>query len=476
MSNCLTVACAFAHLVFAPGSTEQQFPDQLVPTWVAPAGDDLLIASSYNSIYRLSGTTLERLAVPPDLKFVPAGMTERDGKLYVANYLGKDVLVFDYPSMHLRQRITDGLVGPEGVYVDENGAIDVADFDGGKIARFSADGTALWSRPLKSAHGVTQVGGKVFATSLYDRSVVAFDAATGAPLGTAGSRGSGVGQYLWPVGMAADGDGVLVIDSMLGRVTRLSGSLDIEAVLPSGNGPGEDLFAYPYGIVQHQGGYIVADTFKHRLVFVDDAWRVTRRVSFGPPPRGRDLPILRPFDNPRGESTFEPAPPLGHLLGVDAPGQMVEGYNSLDLVRDGRVAIEFAVNSGAVNMPFFYWTWARQAGDFVIIGSAAQGSVMVIDTKTFRIGYAATATDVWTLRGERDLRFPDGTFESPDRIVQSARWIDLTDELTRKIATSPAAVAYLKDRDLAAYLKALAKLEYISVPELVAIRHMDQDR
>jgi hypothetical protein len=57
---------------------------------------------------------------------------------------------------------------------------------------------------------------------------------------------------------------------------------------------------------------------------------------------------------------------------------MVEDYNSLDLVRDGEVVHEFGLSSAAAGLSYFYWTWARLMGDFVVIGSPAQAWALTL--------------------------------------------------------------------------------------------------
>lgn len=474
--NCLAVVCAFAHLVFAPGSTAEHFPEKLLPTWVTPVGNDLLIASGYNSLYQLRDSTLTRLAIPPEVeRFVPSSMAVHDDKLYVANYLGKDVLIFNYPAMTLRQRLTEGLTGPEGIFVDGDGMVDVADFDGGAILRFDAAGKLLWSQKVHGAHGVTQIGRVVYGTALHDRKVLALDAATGKEIRSTGSNGPGVGQYIWPVGITADENSLLVIDALLGRITRLSSKLDMIGVLPSGNGPGEDLFGFPYGVAVHTGGYVVADTLKPRLLFMDRDWRVTRQITFGDTvSSGRDLPILSAADNPtHHQTTLEPTVALPALLGLSTEGQAVEGYNSLDVVRDGKIVQELGLSANLPQSPSLYWTWARQAGDNIVIGSPAQTTAIVIDIKRYRIGYVTIPLGVWAVRRAKYLRFPDATLVDAAALAEDTKWHALTSAAIDKVVTSPAGRAYLESHDLDAYLAAMSQKIYVSVPEVVAIKHID---
>ena len=90
---------------------------------------------------------------------------ETSQKLYVANYLGKDILVFEFRkdnSIFLVKRYTDTeLVGPENVDVLNGEYFAVADFDSSKLIFFNKNGK-IFSRDIKFAPGVSFTQDKKF--------------------------------------------------------------------------------------------------------------------------------------------------------------------------------------------------------------------------------------------------------------------------------------------------------------------------
>lgn len=94
-----------------------------------------------------------------------------DGMLYVPCFDGNEVVVIDPASGAVVERITDGMVRPRAVHVDDDGSRWVSAWGLGALVRFDADGERLSDLPTRAptgfaigAEGVwvgTDQGGKI---------------------------------------------------------------------------------------------------------------------------------------------------------------------------------------------------------------------------------------------------------------------------------------------------------------------------
>jgi DNA-binding beta-propeller fold protein YncE len=430
-----------------------------------------IVAANYQALYLIRPDgRVKRLPNPSRQRLVPAGVFFRRGLLYVANYRAGDVLVFRYPSMRLALKISDGVTGPEGVFATR-GAIDIADFDGSDIARFTATGQLEWTKPLPEPHGITELNGHIFATSLGNHSIVEV-ATDGSPIAAQGALGTAIGDHLWPVGLRTVGGRLLLADAHQGRISRLTAAMETTTAV-GGNGPGLDAFNYPFDAIgDGKGGYIVADTLKQRLVYFDSRWRMTRQVVFNHDvPSGRLLPLRKSFAAPWFYTFTAPTIPLPTILGLQISGESFDGYNSIDVRVGANDTHELELTSTARHAPpFFYSTWAVAHRGFVMIGSPEQGGVLVIDLSTWQFGYTPSRHDMWEIHGH--VRRANGKRYTIADALKCVRWTTPTDAKTL-LAASPQGAEYLQNGDLGAYLKAVSTSYYINVPDVLAAHFLN---
>ena len=163
---------------------------------------------------------------------------------------------------------------PIGLAVVPDGRFFVTDSTSGLVREFGADGAPL--RAFGSAEEIGRPTGIAF-DALAERLLVldttgcrllAYDL-EGEFLGAFGRRGSGLGEYNYPTGIALDGEGnVYVVDSLNFRVQVLSNDLvPLRAFGVVGSGPGT--FAKPKGVAVDSEGhvYVVDSMFDNVQIF-----------------------------------------------------------------------------------------------------------------------------------------------------------------------------------------------------------------
>lgn len=232
---------------------------------------------------------LHRAIAPPEglARWNPTGLCagSRSDELFVANYNGHDVLRVKLAgdgTMSLVRRFThDSMRSPENVAYHE-GVLYVADYDGGAILAFDADsGKRLWRTEVSRAHGVCVAGGLIYATSLLTRDVLKLDM-RGRILARAGVSGWRPGEFLWPTQVVALKDGTLAVaDAHQGRITILRDDLAPVRCL-GGLGAGTNALNFPYCVLVRPEGNYIFDTFKERVLRMDDQWRVVEEISLVP--------------------------------------------------------------------------------------------------------------------------------------------------------------------------------------------------
>jgi DNA-binding beta-propeller fold protein YncE len=258
---------------------------QLTPT--------LVYVCNYSNLYLLDTSTGEGRVIPMPAgvdRWVPTGLAfdRNTNTLFVANYLGKDVLVLDVDAgwnVHLQQTIVrPDLVGPENVALSSDGSyLAVADYDGSKVHVFDRQGQLVWNAPVGECHGVaiTPDDRYVIASGLNDRAIYKFDLQTGTLLASVGRQGWSRDQYLWPVSITIDPQGQIVVaDSQTGRLSFLDANLHCIYSI-GGNGPTDALFNMPYCVYwdqYDQGKLWVCDTFRGRLIQVDPFANEIQRI------------------------------------------------------------------------------------------------------------------------------------------------------------------------------------------------------
>src|SRR5437879_4211882 len=169
-----------------------------LPVSVVQVSGSTYLLCDYLNVYRVartatgySVTTLARPAVPV---WTPAGLDFKGGMLYVANYRGRDVLQLQLEGDQLnliRQVASPQLHEPENLWAEADGSVVVADHNGNGLLRFRPDGSLQWRVQIGQAHGVTESGGFIYASSLQARTISKVDR-SGKVVGVSGSPGAWV--------------------------------------------------------------------------------------------------------------------------------------------------------------------------------------------------------------------------------------------------------------------------------------------
>jgi uncharacterized protein (TIGR03663 family) len=152
----------------------------------------------------------------------PRGLAaDASGNLYVADTKNHRIQVFDPTGRPLRAFGSKGpgdgqLNEPCGVAVDPQGDVWVADTWNARVAHFSADGAwrGAFADPEKPFFGPRSVAasrGMIYVADTGNKRIVRFDK-DGRKLSDWGSNGTGPGQFVEPVGLAADAAGNIYVN------------------------------------------------------------------------------------------------------------------------------------------------------------------------------------------------------------------------------------------------------------------------
>lgn len=213
----------------------------------------------------------------------PFGVAVHRGRVYVSDSVQRSVIVFDIPGKRYFEIGTDKpgeLMKPLGIAVSDDGTLYVADITARRIMVYDADGHFLRAfgenqqlqRPSDVAVNHEGTVAYVVDTGGVDsdqHTVYRFDAQTGELLGEIGKRGTGEGEFNFPLQATVGRDGTLyVVDSgnfrvesfdAEGRYLRSFGSV--------GRFPGQ--FARPKGIAADAAGnvYVIDTAFGNFQIF-----------------------------------------------------------------------------------------------------------------------------------------------------------------------------------------------------------------
>jgi hypothetical protein len=397
-----------SHLSLAQGfhSFQAASPAADVESIVQVDANTYLLCDYYD-VFELArgaqGYTVTRMNRPPTSVWSPAGLAYRDGLLYIADNLGHDVLVVhpDGQNLVLVRRIArqggPDMHTPRNVYAEADGSVVVADYDGGAVLRFNGDGSFAWSVPMPGAGGVTENGGFIYVTSTGNHTVSKLDM-SGKIVATGGAYGWSPGRFVFPVGLSADAaNGQLVVtDAVTGRITVLDQNLRQVAVAGA-NGQGADALDYPYATLPVANGYVIADTYKGRLLFTDRRWTVQYQVVYGfVVPTGRGRPLVYGSDASPTAYSMIPGVDVLAALGLRTALSFTGGFDGLDY----RTARTFAhLNFDDNRVPVRFITWAQQVGSSIVVGSPQAPWLEVIDTSSGLFTYVYVRYDAWWRAG-----------------------------------------------------------------------------
>lgn len=246
----------------------------------------IFVACDYGSlfVFHVLDQKIEVITPPEQVKiWNPTGVyyNKRNNNLYVANYHGKNILVFkltsDNKAKFLNEITFPGLISPENVSVTNDGElIAIADYDGSKIYLVNKEGQVQWSYPVRSAHGVCiePDGSNVYATGL--------DALEGQiyKINKAGTllAKQGLPEYqkkinffTYPTHCALSPTGELYyVDAHIGGLVSVNkDTLERKQILGT-YGPAFNQINVSYGFTWGENGKIyLSDMYKERFIEID---------------------------------------------------------------------------------------------------------------------------------------------------------------------------------------------------------------
>jgi uncharacterized protein (TIGR03663 family) len=218
----------------------------------------------------------------------PRGLAaDAKGNLYVADSKNSRIAVFDGSGAFLRSIGSRGdadgqLNEPSGVAVGPDGQIYVADTWNHRVARFGPNGEwrGQWKDPDRGFFGPRAAvlsGGSLYVVDTGNKRIVRFDG-EGNVTGSWGGAGNGPGQFVEPVGIAADGGGRLyVADTGNHRVQVLEA--DGAFVRQFAVYGWKDFYTEPYIAVGPSESVFVTDSWKGRIAHYDAAGNLQKSFS-----------------------------------------------------------------------------------------------------------------------------------------------------------------------------------------------------
>jgi hypothetical protein len=294
------VACALVALLLSDVRSLWLRDAVTIPTTADPYsvslarfGDELLLCNYKNLLALDPATGAVRELVPPvGLAWNPTGVETNGREILLAGY--QTHLVLELAEHAGRLSITSAysdpsMVSPEGVaFSPDKTRIAVADYDGCRVHVFSRSTHAHASFSIPLAHAVAWIDDEtLIATSLGGRGVFTFRVSPDRlePVTTYAP----IGAFSWPTGLSLGSRGLLVTDAWAGQLTPLRVDLSPRGARIGTNGPGVQprtllgvsrdpaQLSKPYAALEWTPGlWIVADTYAHRLVEVDESGRVSR--------------------------------------------------------------------------------------------------------------------------------------------------------------------------------------------------------
>jgi uncharacterized protein (TIGR03663 family) len=221
---------------------------------------------------------------PGQLSEPRAVAADARGNVYVADTKNSRIDVFDGNGTFQRVLGVKGqgdgqLNEPCGVAVGPDGTVYVADTWNHRVVRFGPNGQPLpvWVDPERAFFGpraVLLVQGSLYVADTGNKRIVRFDAG-GKVTKTWGTAGPDAGQFVEPVGLAADASGrVYVADTGNHRVQVFDaeGNFVRQFVVYGW----KDFYTEPYLVVGPADSVLVTDSWKGRIGYYDAAGNLVR--------------------------------------------------------------------------------------------------------------------------------------------------------------------------------------------------------
>ena len=218
----------------------------------------------------------------------PRGLAvDASGNLYVADSKNSRIAIFDGNGTFLRALGSLGegdgqLKEPSGVAIGPDGTIYVADTWNHRIARFgpSGDWRGQWRDPERGFFGPRSAvvsGGSLFVADTGNKRVVRFDA-EGKVSGGWGGAGNGPGQFVEPVGLAADAAGrIYVADTGNHRIQVFEADGTFVRQFPVYGW--RDFYTEPYIAIGPSESVFATDSWKSRISQYDAQGNLRKSYS-----------------------------------------------------------------------------------------------------------------------------------------------------------------------------------------------------
>ncbi len=339
----------------------------------------------------------------------------KDNLLYIANYHGHNILVCsmedDLTCEVVNVIATESMVSPENLYINKDGIIAVADYDGNLLFLFDKNGELLWSKDIKLAHGVAMSDRYVYVTSLYDRTISKFDL-NGNLIKKIGELGyEGKDKFMWPVSLDYFNNRLLITDAHTGRLYLYDDDLNYISSI-GGNGASNNTFNFPYSANFINNSIYVTDVFNSRIVKLNA--------------NGEIISIWGEAINLEDDLVFHPYRNIPYSYGVIADidsnivnpyidATVVSGYGGLYFVADDG-GFQLNMSDYLCNQSIFdleapyieqpYITWIKKisynAKIYYVIGSTQTRWHYFIYNETDKLFYMGRDADldvIWYIEG-----------------------------------------------------------------------------
>jgi len=226
----------------------------------------------------------------------PYGIAVRQGKIYVCDFSGRSVKVFDLKNKrHYRLGgAAQIMAGPTNLCVDSQGFVFVVESLRQIIHVFDPQDRYLASSRVKDGRpgAVAAVGNELFVTDVVNDRVLVLDRSTGKRVRSFGKKGRGKGEFIMPNAIAADSEGRLYVsDQMNFRFQKLDRlGKPLASVGQEGDTVGS--FARPRGITVGPDGviYVVESVFEVVQMFNQEGKTLMAFGNFHGAPGFLELP------------------------------------------------------------------------------------------------------------------------------------------------------------------------------------------
>jgi len=367
------------------------------PVSIVRIDEEHMAVASYTAIWLVSEKTgeIRQLAKPEGVPlWYPTGLAYDPitNELFIANYLGKDVLILERKNgeFELKSRVQDpDLIGAENISLSGDGKyFAVADFDNNGVLLFErGSNRKLWYRYFGRAHGISfnSDNTAVIATGLAPPQVAQFDL-HGQQTALKGNEGWGKNGYLWPTAVALNPatSQVWISDAHMGKIRALDYGLD-EDIGFGMNGLGVGMFNMPYGIYYEPDGRLwITDTFKSRLLLLDEGRHILKTYLSAPESlphmlhcrtgicAQREIEFSETAQQPIGvgyQGRINQNRSIVHDFGVHGERQWHNGYNYSAFINPDVGQLALAGAAPLFSSSIYYWVQSISYGGYLIYGS-----------------------------------------------------------------------------------------------------------